>query len=101
MTAPSAVYVWCPSCLAGRAEIDPSHPDDIVQCDDSGGTNCDAEFAPEPDAFAKAMTDAGYVNDENHGWVDPTDTSWWLDCNPCYYGWSHTEGPPERRGRWE
>ena len=92
MTAPSAVYVTH-EC-GGRAEVDPPNPE-LVECE-----LCGAEFPPEPDDFARAMTDAGYRFDANHGWVDPTDNSWWLDCNPCYYGWSHTEGPPERRGRW-
>ena len=100
MTAPTAVYVWCPDCLAGRAEIDPSHPDEEVQCDDSGGTNCDMTWTPDPDAFANAMTAAGYRNDENHGWVAPGE-KFWLRCDACYYGWSHTDGPPERRGRWD
>ena len=92
MTAPSAAYVTH-EC-GGRAEIDPPNPE-LVECE-----LCDAEFAPEPDAFAQAMTDAGYRFDADHGWVAPGD-KFWLYCDACWHGWSHTEGPPERRGRWE
>ena len=92
VTAPTAVYVTCP--CGGRAEVDPSNPE-LVECE-----LCDNEFAPDPDAFAQAMTAAGYRNDENHGWVEPGE-KFWLRCDACYYGWSHTEGPPERRGRWD
>ena len=89
MTAPA--YVTC--ACGGRAPVDERDPSDEMECELCGHIWYE-------DAGA-VLTRAGYVNDANHGWVDPTDTSWWLDCNPCYYGWSHTEGPPERRGRWE
>ena len=91
MTAPTAGYVACP--CGGRA---PVYEPEWAACE-----TCGKEFGPETGEIAAAMTAAGYRNDENHGWIDPTDKSWWLYCDACYYGWSHTDGPPERRGRWD
>ena len=97
MTAASAVYVWCPDCLAGRAEIDPSNPDEEVQCNDSGGTNCDWTWTPSPETVRRALESRGYSYSDRHGWrtdADIQDDSWNCECEDCHPG-------VERRGRWE
>ena len=90
MTERGVENVTCP--CGGRA---PVYEPEWAACE-----LCGKEFGPETGEIAQAMEAAGYRNDENHGWVAPGE-KFWLYCDACYYGWSHTDGPPERRGRWE
>lgn len=83
-------YLAC-GC-GGRAEIDPKNPHDAVQCE-----TCGRKFPPWYEESEAALTNAGYVYTERHGWRTEEDEQG--DAPNCEGKCCHPG--VERRGRWE
>jgi len=78
----SAVYLWCPSCLDGRSEVDPSNPDLPMECE-----ACGHEWEPGLLSVELVLGARGYVFTPNHGWRTEAEMREdAVGCDSCRYG---------------